>query len=60
MDPRFGRCQYFVIVEADTLEFEAIKNPNNAFQTLHKAGSVVVKGASGIVKEAIKNIKKAN
>ena len=28
VDPRFGRCQYFIIADVDTLEFEAIKNPN--------------------------------
>jgi predicted Fe-Mo cluster-binding NifX family protein len=26
VDPRFGRCQYLVIVDADTMEFEAITN----------------------------------
>jgi predicted Fe-Mo cluster-binding NifX family protein len=26
IDPRFGRCQYFIIVEPDTLEFEVIQN----------------------------------
>ena len=28
VDPRFGRCQYFIIVDIDSGEFEAVKNPN--------------------------------
>ncbi len=28
IEPRFGRCRYYLIVETDTLAFEAVENPN--------------------------------
>ncbi|MEA3294565.1 MAG: NifB/NifX family molybdenum-iron cluster-binding protein [Euryarchaeota archaeon] len=28
VDPRFGRCQYFMIVDLDTMEYEAMSNPS--------------------------------
>ena len=30
MEARFGRCAYFLIVDLDTMEFEALENPNIA------------------------------
>lgn len=28
LDPRFGRCEYFVIVDIETMEAKSIENPN--------------------------------
>jgi predicted Fe-Mo cluster-binding NifX family protein len=28
VDPRFGRSQYFIVVELETMQFETIRNPN--------------------------------
>lgn len=30
LDPRFGRCPYFLVVETDNLTFEAVENENQA------------------------------
>jgi len=51
VDPRFGRCRYFIIVNPDTLEFEAIRNPN--FETASGAG---IKSAQFIIDKDIKTI----
>ncbi|MBW1839406.1 MAG: NifB/NifX family molybdenum-iron cluster-binding protein, partial [Deltaproteobacteria bacterium] len=27
IDPRFGRCQYFIMLDTESMQFEAIQNP---------------------------------
>ncbi|GAG38747.1 unnamed protein product, partial [marine sediment metagenome] len=36
VDARFGRCQYFIIIEPGMMEFEAIPNPS--ITATHGAG----------------------
>ncbi len=57
VDPRFGRCQYLVFVDSDTMAFEAIPNEAitapggagiQAAQTVvNKGGNVVISGNIG-------------
>jgi len=48
-DPRFGRCPYFVIVESETMEFEAV--PNIASGSMSGAG---IQAAQMIASKEIK------
>jgi predicted Fe-Mo cluster-binding NifX family protein len=52
IDSRFGRCAYFVIVDSDTMEFEALLN--DSLNAVHGAGiqaaqTVVNKGVDVII-----------
>ena len=90
VDPRFGRCQYFIFIDSKSMEFEAIQNESasamggaggagiqaaqimanqmvdvvltgnigpNAFKTLSTAGTIVITGVNGIVRDAIEMFK---
>lgn len=52
IDPRFGRCQYFIFVDSDTLKFEAMQNPNIEAQGgagVQSAQFVASKNAKAVV-----------
>lgn len=52
IDPRFGRCQYFVIVETDTMAFEGIPNTNietSSGAGINTAQMVVDKGVQAVI-----------
>ena len=46
VDPRFGRCQYFIIVDSDTMSFETVSNESS-----------IASGGAGI--KAAENISRA-
>ena len=49
IDPRFGRCSYFVIVDSETMQFEAI--PNTAAGVSGGAG---IQAAQTIANKGVK------
>jgi predicted Fe-Mo cluster-binding NifX family protein len=52
IDPRFGRCQYFVLVDPETLAFEAMENEGlmaSGGAGVQAAQLVVQKGASTLI-----------
>lgn len=49
IDPRFGRCQYFIFVDPETMEFEASEN-----EGLMASGGAGVQAAQLIVQKGAK------
>jgi len=52
VDPRFGRCQYFVFVDSETMEHEAMPNPGIGASSgagIQAAQTVVDKGAGVVI-----------
>ncbi len=48
MDPRFGRCQYFIFADPETLEFEAVENPH-----IGAAGGAGIQSAQFVINRGV-------
>lgn len=46
IDQRFGRCQYFLFVDSETMEFESYSNPN-----INASGGAGVQSAQFVVNQ---------
>jgi predicted Fe-Mo cluster-binding NifX family protein len=55
VDPRFGRCAFFVIVDPDSLDFKALANPN-----LESAGGAGIQSAQLVAKEGVAAVATGN
>ncbi len=51
IDPRFGRCQYFILVNPETMEFEALEN-----EGLMASGGAGVQAAQLVVQKGAKTV----
>ncbi len=52
IDPRFGRCQYFILVDPETMEFEVFENEGlmaSGGAGVQAAQSIVQKGAKALI-----------
>ncbi len=55
VDPRFGRCQYFIIVDTETLEFEAIQNSG-----INAMGGAGIQSAQLVAEKQVKVVLTGN
>jgi predicted Fe-Mo cluster-binding NifX family protein len=52
LDPRFGRCPYFLLIETDTMNFEVFDNDNAALGSgagIQSAQFIAAKGAKAVI-----------
>ena len=55
VDPRFGRCSFFIIVETESLDFEAIENPNIAL-----SGGAGIQSAQMMAEKGVQSVLTGN
>jgi predicted Fe-Mo cluster-binding NifX family protein len=55
LDPRFGRCAFFVVVETDDMSFEAIENSNAAL-----GGGAGIQSAQAMADRGVKTVLTGN
>ena len=52
VDPKFGRCEYLIFIEPETMKIEAVKNPNasaSGGSGIQSANLVSQKGATVVL-----------
>ena len=52
VDPRFGRCPYYIFIDPETMQFEAVENPNVASPSgagIQAAQFIANKGATALL-----------
>ena len=55
VDPRFGRCQYFIIADPETMEFEAVDN-----SSAMAAGGAGISAAQAIAGKGVQAVLTGN
>jgi predicted Fe-Mo cluster-binding NifX family protein len=51
IDPRFGRCSFFIIVDTDTMEFKPVPNP-----AVDAAGGAGIQAAQVVTAEGVQAV----
>ncbi len=55
MDPRFGRCRYFIIADTDSDQFEAVQNP-----AISAGGGAGIKAAQFVADKGVEAVLTGN